>query len=143
MADRNDHFVPDDDRLREILRDGKRVAVVGISDKPDRASHGIARFLIGQGYEVYGVNPTLKEVLGRPVVPGLADLPVTVDIVNVFRRSEAVPAVVDETITHGARVLWLQEGVIHAEAAGKAGDAGLDVVMDRCIYKEWLRLGNP
>ena len=133
---------PDDARLAEILRSARRIAVVGISDKPDRASHGIAKFLIGQGYDVVGVNPGLSEVLGRPVYPTLAAVPARVDLVDVFRRSEAVPPVVDEAIASGARVIWLQEGVVHEEAAARAGAAGLEVVMDRCIYKEWLRLLN-
>lgn len=133
---------PDDARLAEILRSARRIAVVGISDKPDRASHGIAKFLIGQGYEVVGVNPGLSEVLGRPVYPTLAAVPARVDLVDVFRRSEAVPPVVDEAIASGARVIWLQEGVVHEEAAARARAAGLEVVMDRCIYKEWLRLLN-
>ncbi len=133
---------PDDARLAEILRSARRIAVVGISDKPDRASHGIAKFLIGQGYDVVGVNPGLSEVLGRPVYPTLAAVPARVDLVDVFRRSDAVPPVVDEAIASGARVIWLQEGVVHEEAAARARAAGLEVVMDRCIYKEWLRLLN-
>ncbi len=133
---------PGDDEVRALLAGMKRVAVVGISDRPDRASHGIARFLAGIGVEVFGVNPALREVLGRPVFGALADVPGPVDIVNVFRRSDAVPPIVDEAIATGARAVWLQEDVVHPEAAARARAAGLTVVMDRCIYKEWLRLLN-
>lgn len=134
---------PDDARVREILAGMRRVAVVGISDKEDRPSHGIARFLSGRGVQVVGVNPALQgPVLGAPVYPSLKDVPGPVDIVDVFRRSEAVPPVAAEAIAAGAPVLWLQEGVIHQEAAAAAAAAGLDVIMDRCLYKEWLRLMN-
>jgi len=133
---------PDDARIRQILGSMKRIAVVGISHKEDRASHGIAKFLIDRGFEVYGVNPGLKEVLGRPVYASLAEVPGPIDVVDVFRRSEAVPAIADEAIAVGAKILWLQEGVVHEEAALRARDAGLEVVMDRCIYQEWLRLMN-
>ncbi len=131
-----------DETLREILAGMESVAVVGISARSDRASHGIAKFLIGLGLRVYGVNPALDEVLGVKVYPDLADLPGPVDVVNVFRRSEAVPAIVDGAIAMGAATVWMQEGVVHSEAAAKARGAGLRVVMDRCIYKEWLRLRN-
>jgi predicted CoA-binding protein len=133
---------PDDARIRQILGGMKRVAVVGISNKEDRASHGIAKFLISHGFEVFGVNPALKEALGRPVFASLAEVPGPIDVVDVFRRSEAVPAIADEAIAVGAKTLWLQEGVVHEEAALRARAAGLEVVMDRCIYQEWLRLMN-
>jgi predicted CoA-binding protein len=133
----------DDESLRGILAGMRRVAVVGISDKEDRASHGIAKFLVGQGFEVYGVNPQLQEVLGREVYPTLKQVPPPVDVVDIFRRSEAVPPIVDEAIAIGAKVVWMQLGVSHEEAAAKAKAAGLKVVMDRCIYQEWLRLMNP
>jgi uncharacterized protein len=133
---------PSDEAVAAFLRRMRRVAVVGISDRPDRASHGIARFLAGCGYEVVGVNPQLRETLGLPVYPTLAAAPGPFDLVDVFRRSEAVPAIVDEAIAAGAGGLWLQEGVVHAGAAARARAAGLFVVMDRCIYKEWLRLLN-
>lgn len=131
-----------DERVAEILRDMKRVAVVGISDKPERASHGITKFLLGRGVEVIGVNPMLKEVLGIKVYPNLADVPGSIDVVNVFRRSETVAPVVDAAVAVGALTVWMQEGVVHGNAARTAREAGLDVIMDRCIYKEWLRLLN-
>jgi len=134
---------PGDERVREILSTMRRVAVVGISPKEDRASRGIARFLQGRGLEVLGVNPVLTEpVLSAPLYATLQDIPGTIDVVDIFRRSEAVPPIVDDAIAAGAKVIWMQEGVMHSEAAAKAVRAGLDVVMDRCLYKEWLRLLN-
>jgi len=131
-----------DEMIRNLLGGMRRIAVVGISAKPERASHGIARFLAGQGFEVVGVNPVLDDVLGIKVYPTLADVPGPVDVVDVFRRSDAVPAIVDAAVARGDKAVWLQEGVVHDEAAAKAREAGLDVVMDRCIYKDWLRLMN-
>jgi len=134
---------PSDERTKEILSNMKRVAVVGLSAKEDRASHGIARFLVGQGFDVVGVNPMLKEdVLGIKVYPSLAEVPDHVDVVDVFRRNDTVPPVVDEAIAMKAGMIWMQEDVVHEEAAAKARTAGLDVIQDRCIYKEWLRLMN-
>ncbi len=134
---------PADERVRDILAGMKRVAVVGISHKEDRPSHGIAKFLLGLGLEVVGVNPIMrKEFPGIEVFPTLADVPGKVDIVDVFRRSEAVPPIVDEAIARQDGCVWLQEGVIHEDAAIKAQTAGLDVIMDRCLYKDWLRLLN-
>ena len=143
MNDAQDLNNPSDERIKEILSDMKRVAVVGLSAKEDRASHGIARFLVGQGFDVVGVNPMLKEdVLGIKVYPSLAEVPDQVDVVDVFRRSDTVPPVVDEAIAMNAGMIWMQEDVVHEEAAAKARTAGLDVIQDRCIYKEWLRLMN-
>ena len=134
---------PPDEVVKGILAGMKRVAVVGLSAKPDRASHGIARFLVGQELDVVGVNPVLKEdVLGLEIYESLPLIPGHVDVVDVFRRSEAVPPIVDAAIAMGAGCIWLQEGVVHEEAAAKARAAGLAVVSDRCLYKEWLRLMN-
>ncbi len=134
---------PPDERVREILASMKRIAVVGISPKTDRASHGIARFLLGLKLEVLGVNPVLTEpVLETPLFATIRDIPGPVDVVDVFRRSEAVPPLVDDAIAAGAKVIWLQEGIVHQAAADKAAAAGIDVIMDRCLYKEWLRLMN-
>jgi len=133
---------PPDDEIAAFLRAMRRVAVVGISDRADRPSHGIAKFLVGAGYEVCGVNPTLTNVLGRPVYPTLAEAPGPLDLVDIFRRSEAVPEIVEAAIAAGARGVWLQEDVVNPAAAARARNAGLFVVMDRCIYKEWLRLLN-
>ena len=132
----------DDTAIKRLLDNMQRIAVVGISLKEDRASHGIAKFLVGQGFDVVGVNPALTEAIGVPVYPRVADVPGKIDIVDVFRRSDAVPAIVDDAIAKQVGAIWLQEGVVHEEAAAKAAAAGIDVVMDRCLYKEWLRLMN-
>jgi len=143
MSQFKDFQNPDDAKLSSILTNMKRIAVVGLSAKEDRASHGIAKFLKGRQLEVIGVNPVLKEnVLGLEIVPTLTENNGPVELVDVFRKSEAVPAIVDASISCGAKCIWLQEGVIHEEAAAKARNAGIDVVMDLCIYKEWLRLLN-
>lgn len=135
---------PGDDEIREILANMKHIAVVGFSAKEDRASHGIARFLKGQGFAVTGVNPMLvgQDVLGLPIVGSLAEIKEPIDVVDVFRRSETVPPVVDAAIAAGAGTIWMQEGVVHQESAAKARAAGLQVIQDRCLYKEWLRLMN-
>ena len=134
---------PSDEVVRGILENMKRVAVVGLSAKPDRASYGVTRFMVGRGLEVVGVNPVLKEkVLDLEIVPTLADVPGKVDVVDVFRRSDAVPEIVDAAIARGDGCIWLQEGVVHKEAAARARAAGLEVISDRCLYKEWLRLMN-
>ncbi len=143
MSDQKGVLNPPDERIKEIFSSMRRIAVVGISPKEDRASHGIARFLLGRGLEVLGVNPVLTEpVLEAPLFPSVRDVPPPIDVVDIFRRSETVPPVVDDAIAAGAKVIWMQEGVEHPEAAAKALDAGIDVIMDRCLYKEWLRLMN-
>ena len=134
---------PTDEKMREILAQMKRVAVVGISPKEDRASHGIAKFLLGLGVEVVGVNPMHSDpIIGIEIFPTLADVPGKVDIVDIFRRSDTVPPIVDEAIARRDACVWMQEGVVNETAAAKGGDAGLDVIMDRCLYKDWLRLLN-
>lgn len=135
---------PSDELVKDLLETMKRIAVVGFSAKEDRASHGIARFLHGQGFEVIGVNPGLvgQDVLGLDIVGSLDKIAGKIDVVNVFRRSDAVPPVVEAAITAGAGSIWMQENVVHEEAAAKARQAGLVVIQDRCIYKEWLRLMN-
>ena len=124
------------DLIRTILTRSKVVAVVGLSSKPHRPSYGVARYLQTVGYRIIPVNPNEKEVLGEKSYARLEDVLIKVDIVDVFRRSELVPPVVESAIAIGARTLWLQEGVIHEEAAARARAAGLDVVMDRCLLKE-------
>jgi len=134
---------PGDDEVTRVLAGMRRVAVVGLSARPDRASYGITRFLVGRGIEVVGVNPALNEdVLGLKIYAELSDVPGPVDVVDVFRRSDAVPGIVDQAIAAGASTIWLQEGVVHEEAAARARKAGLTVIQDRCLYKEWLRLHN-
>jgi uncharacterized protein len=133
---------PTDERLKSLFSRPGRVAVVGLSPDPSRASHGIARFLIGRGYDVVGVNPGQTEILGVPVYPALADVPHPVDLVDIFRRGDTVGPIVDAAIARGDGFIWMQEGVINEEAAARARAAGIPVVMDLCVYKEWLRLMN-
>jgi len=125
-----------DDPIRDMLARSKVIAVVGLSSKPHRPSHGVARYLQSVGYRVIPVNPNEKEILGEKSYARLEDVPVHVDIVDVFRRSEFVPPIVESAIAIGASVVWLQEGVIHEQAAARARAAGLEVVMDRCTLKE-------
>jgi len=124
------------EEIRELLAASRRIAVVGLSDKPDRESHRVAEYLLQQGYEVIPVNPNVREVLGRPAFADLRDVPGPVDIVDIFRRPDAVPAIVDAAIARGDRAIWMQEGIVHNEAAEKARAAGLKVVMNRCLMKE-------
>ena len=125
--------------IRSILEEGKIVAVVGLSPRPERDSHRVAKYLQGQGYRIIPVNPNAEEVLGERSYPNLASVPEPIDIVDVFRRSEAVPGIVEEAIKVGARTVWMQQGVIHEEAAARAREAGLQVVMDRCMMVEHRR----
>jgi len=127
------------DRLR-ILRTSESVAIVGASDKPSRASYFVATYLLSSSpYRVYFVNPGLRKALGRPVYPSLADLPEVPDIVDVFRRHDDIPAVADEAVAVQVKVLWLQLGLWHDEAAATAAAGGLDVVMNRCLKIEHAR----
>ena len=134
-----------DARMREILTRADTIAVVGLSDKPERDSHQIAQYLQSVGYRVVPVNPVVPHVLGERSYPDLASLPpdVRVDIADVFRRSEQVPPVVDEAIARKVPVVWLQLGVAHAEAAAKARAAGLVCYEDLCIMVQHKRLKIP
>lgn len=131
---------PDDGRIREILSHAHHIAVVGLSPKPDRPSHRVARRLKEFGYHVIPVRPALQEVLGERAYGQLEEVPDPVDIVDVFRAPEHVDAIVDVCIRRRFPVLWLQEGVVNEAAAQRARDAGIIVVMDRCTLKEHLRL---
>lgn len=126
---------------REILDAYRKIAVVGLSDKPGRPSHSVAAFLLAQGYEIIPVNPLLDEVLGLPCYPDLRSIRGPVEIVDIFRRSEFVSAIVDDAITIGVRAVWMQLGVIDEESARRARDAGLEVVMDRCPAIELRHAG--
>ncbi|MFE7507088.1 MULTISPECIES: CoA-binding protein [Promicromonospora] len=127
------------ERLR-ILRSTKSIAIVGASANQARASYFVATYLLSSSpYDVYFVNPRATEILGHPVYPSLADLPVVPDLVDVFRRHEDLPTVLDETIAVGAKTLWLQLGSWHEDVARKAEAAGLNVVMDRCVKIEHAR----
>jgi predicted CoA-binding protein len=124
---------------REILRSFRTFAVVGLSTKPHRDSHIVARFLQEHGYRVIPVRPEADRILGEKCYRSLTEIPEKVDVVDIFRRSEAVPPVVEEAIAIGAKVVWMQLGVIHEEAAGRARKAGLLVVMDHCPVIEYRR----
>lgn len=122
--------------IEKVLRESQTVAVVGLSPRPNRPSHGVAAYLQDNGYRIVPVNPLVEEVLGERSYPDLEAIPFPVELVDVFRRSEEVPAVVEQAIRAGARAVWLQLGVIHHEAAARAAEHGLDVVMDRCTAIE-------
>jgi predicted CoA-binding protein len=126
--------------LRRILGTCKTIAVVGLSANWYRPSYFAAKYMLDHGYAVIPVNPAYTEVLGQKCYRSLADIPVSVDMVDCFRRSEEIPAIADEAIAIGAKVLWLQLGVISEPARRKALDAGLEVVMDRCVKIEHARL---
>lgn len=125
--------------ISKILEDCRTIAVVGLSSSPARASNGVASYMKRQGYKIIPVNPKEEEVFGEKSYPTLADVPIKVDLVDIFRRSEAAGEVVDEAIKVGAKAVWLQEGVIDNAAAKRAQEAGLLVVMDRCWLKEHIR----
>src|SRR5512136_1020664 len=124
----------------EILNFSRVVAIVGLSASPDRPSYKVASYLREQGYRIIPVNPTEKEILGGLCYPNLASIPESVDVVDIFRRSEEVPPIVEEAIKIGAKAVWMQEGVINEEAAARAKEAGLMVVMDKCMRKEHRKL---
>jgi len=126
--------------ISELLHTSRTIAVVGISGKRYRPSYGVAEYLQRVGYRIIPVNPLETEVLGERAYPGLESIPEPVDIVDIFRRSEFVPEIVEAAIRIGAKVIWMQEGVVHEAAAAKAEEAGLAVVMDRCILKDHRRL---
>jgi len=122
-----------------ILEKYKRIAMVGLSSNPYRPSHFAAMYLLAEGYDVIPVNPREKEILGRVCYPSVLAIPGGVEVVDIFREPAAVPAIVDEAIAVGAKVVWMQLGVIHEQAAEKAAKAGLEVVMDRCMKIEHAR----
>jgi len=124
------------DRITELLKSARTIAVVGISDNPMRPSYGVASYMQSKGYKIIPVNPALDSVLGERAYPSLLDVPDKIDIVDVFRRSESVPPIVDQAIEKGVAAIWMQETVVHEEAAKKAREKGIVVVMDRCILKE-------
>src|SRR5215212_7006054 len=135
------HANPDKQEIRDLLHRARTVAVVGLSDRPYRTSNAIAAALQGYGYKIFPVNPNLKgPVLGEEPYGSVADIPTTVDIVDVFRRSEMVMPVATDAVAAGAKVLWLQSGVIDDEAAAYATERGLTVVMDRCIKVDYASL---
>jgi len=124
------------DEIGVLLKRAKTIAVVGLSDSPLRPSYGVSAYMQQQGYRIIPVNPSIQGALGEKAVASLSDIREKVDIVDVFRRSEFVPEVVDEAIKLRVPAIWMQEGVVHEAAAEKARKAGIFVVMDRCILKE-------
>jgi uncharacterized protein len=129
-----------DAELKELLQASKAIAVVGLSNSPMRASLGVARFLQRQGYRIIPVNPNETEVLGERCYATLREVPDAIDIVDIFRRPEFVPEVVDAAVEKKVRCIWMQEGIVHQQAAARGEAAGIPVVMDRCILKELGRL---
>jgi hypothetical protein len=126
--------------ILKILKNFKTIAVIGASANPERPSNSVSSYMMMHGYNVIPVNPTIGEVLGKKCYSSLSAIPEKIEVVDIFRRSEDVMPIVDEAIKIGAKVIWMQEGIINAEAANKARDAGLLVVMDKCMLKEHERL---
>src|SRR3954471_4922744 len=137
------HANPSDQQLKQLLTDATTIAVVGASSNPDKASHGIMQKLQRAGYRVIPVNPRETEILGERSYPSLVDVPERIDIVDVFRRAEDTPAIADEAVTIGAKVLWLQTGIVSEDAAERATKGGLTVVMDACIGATYSLLRVP
>jgi predicted CoA-binding protein len=137
--DKMNEFVPPDEEIKEILKTSKVIAVVGLSNDRMRYSNRVGNFLKARGYKVIPVNPKYDTVIGLKSYPSLSDVLEDVDIVDIFRKPEAVGPIVEEAIKKKVKVVWMQEGVINEEAAHKAQKAGIKVVMDRCMFKEYDR----
>jgi len=125
--------------IEKVLTQYRTIAIVGASDKPQRPSYRVAEFLKGEGYRIIPVTPKAERILGEAAYPDLASIPEQVEVVDVFRRPEEVLPIVEEAIAIKAKALWMQEGIINEEAAARAREAGLTVIMDRCMKKEVLR----
>jgi len=135
------HFEnPPQDEIRALLTRVKTIAVVGLSPKPDRPSYGVSRAMQQFGYRIVPVRPAVSEVLGECAYASLADIPFPVDLVNVFREAAAIPGIVEASLAIGAPAIWIQQGIVHEVAAQAARQAGMRVVMDRCIWKEYMAL---
>lgn len=132
-------FQPSSEEIQRLLARARTIAVVGLSDKPDRDSYRVAQYLQQQGYEIIPVNPNVREVLGRRAYADLREVPHPVDIVDIFRKPEAVPEIVEAAIARRDGAIWMQEGVVHNAAGERARAAGLIVVMNRCLLKEHRR----
>ena len=129
---------PTPDQIRSLLREVKTIAVVGLSPRAERPSYRVSRAMQGFGYRIVPVRPAVSEVLGEKAYARLSDIPFEVDLVDVFRNPDDVGPIVDECIALGVRRLWLQDGVVNEEAAEKARAAGITVVMDRCVWRDYL-----
>jgi predicted CoA-binding protein len=132
-------FNPEDEEIKGILENNRTIAVVGLSTDPDKDSHRVARYLQEHGYHMVPVNPKTDEILGQKSYPNLTEIPFAVDIVDIFRKIEAIPAIVDEAIAVGAKVVWMQLGLAENRSAHKAMLAGLQVVMNKCLKIEHSR----
>jgi predicted CoA-binding protein len=132
-----DAVTPQDRELKLLLGDAETIAVVGLSSKPDRPSYDVASYLQGRGYRIVPVNPTETEVLGERAYPSLREIPgdIGIDVVDVFRRAEQTPDIARDAVAIGAKVLWLQDGIVNEEAYRIASDAGLEVIMGVCIMR--------
>lgn len=133
-------YNPPPEEIGAILQKCKVIAVVGLSPKPERDSHQVAKYMKDHDYRIVPVNPGQKYILGEKCYPNLKAIPFPVDIVNVFRKSDAVPPIVDDAVEIGARVVWMQLGIVHNHAAEKAREGNVEVVMDRCIKVEHVRM---
>jgi predicted CoA-binding protein len=138
LPDRN----PPSEEIKGILRKCKTIAVVGISPKESRDSNRVARYLMRQGYEIVPVNPGQRKILEKPCFRTLSDIPFPIDMADLFLNPKRVPVVVDQAIDMGVQIIWMQEGVVHNKAAQKARKRGIEVVMNKCIMKEHMRIHN-
>ena len=127
------------DEIADVLANSKNIAIIGLSPKEDRPSNRVAKYLIEQGYEIFPVNPMHDMILGRKSYASVMDIPNDIDIADIFRKPSAVPAIVTEAIGKGAKTIWMQERIVNNAAANEARDAGLAVVMDKCILKEHMK----
>ena len=132
--------IEDDVELRNILKSVRTVACVGVSSNPQKPSYGIFQYLVEAGYHMVPVNPTTPDIMGRLTYPDVVSIPQKIDVVQVFRKPEDVPPVVEQAIRAAAKVVWMQEGIVNPQAARQAEEAGLKVVMDRCMMKTHQRL---
>ena len=130
----------DDEFIRESLKNAKTIAIIGASNKPDRASNGIMKFLMKNGYNCIPINPNEEYVLGQKSYKNILEVPIMPDIVDIFRKSEDVPSIVKDVVAKGTKLIWLQEGIYSAEAKKLAAEANIPIIMDKCIFKEYLRL---
>ena len=133
---------PAPEEIRAILKSARRIAVVGHSDDPARASYRVGRYLAAHGYEVFAVNPNGRSRPGLTFYPDLASVPGPIDVVDIFRKVEYIPEIVDEAIRIGAKVVWMQDGLAHNASAAKARAAGLQVVMSRCMMRDHSAFGG-
>ena len=131
-----------DEFIRDILKNSKTIAIIGASNKPERASNGIMKFLMKNGYNCVPINPNEENVLGQKAYKNILELPLTPDIVDIFRKSEDTPLIVKDAISKETKLIWLQEGVFSLDAKKLADDANIPIIMNKCIFKEYLRLIN-